>query len=179
MASQHGQAREAGEQQLVAELARAHRPALLRYFGRKGFSPSDAEDAAQDVLLRMSRRADVLEGVESAHAYLFTTAAHVATDKVRLDQRRRGFYHQEFDEELHGGVDHSPEDILDGRESLARVMTALRELPDKTRVIFALARFERMHQAEIARRLEIGLSTVEKHIARAMAHLARRGCRPQ
>lgn len=74
--------------QHAAELARVHRPALLRYFGRKGFSPADAEDCAQEVLLRISRRGDLLNGVERADAYLFTIAANVATDLVRSERRR-------------------------------------------------------------------------------------------
>ena len=48
------------------------------------------------------------------------------------------------------------------------------ELPERTRNVFLLARLENMRQAEIARRLGVSVSGVEKHLARAIAHLSQR-----
>jgi len=47
-------------------------------------------------------------------------------------------------------------------------------LPERTRDIFILFRVEKMRQAEIAKRLGVSVSAVEKHVIRAAAHLARR-----
>jgi len=47
-------------------------------------------------------------------------------------------------------------------------------LPEKTAVIFSLYHFESVPQVEIARRLGMSLSTVEKHMGRANAHLLER-----
>lgn len=155
-------------------LARQHRRALLGYFRRKGFSPPDDEDAVQEVLIRLSSRKGLATQVGQMEGYLFAAAANVATDLRRRGQVRAEGRHQEYDEAQHAESDHSPEDILQGRETLAIVVLALKELPERTRTIFILARLEHMRQAEIARRLAISLNAVEKHIHKAVAYLAAR-----
>ncbi|MCO2365481.1 RNA polymerase subunit sigma-70 [Pseudomonas aeruginosa] len=45
------------------------------------------------------------------------------------------------------------------------------ELPPRTREIFRLNRLEGLTHAEVARRLEISDSSVQKHLARALAHV--------
>ena len=161
----------------VEDLARAHRPALIRFFRRKGFSQADAEDGVQDVLFRLVRRADLLDDVSSVEGYLFTAAAHVATDAARKGKRQRSFYHHEFSDSLHSGFDHSAEEIAEGKEALDLLLVAMDELPERTRAVFVLVRFEHMNQSEIAQRLGIALSTVEKHLAKAISHLGQRAGR--
>jgi len=48
---------------------------------------------------------------------------------------------------------------------------ALRELPTRVRAVFVLARFEELKAPEIASRLGVSISTVEKDMRRAVAHL--------
>jgi RNA polymerase sigma-70 factor (ECF subfamily) len=68
----------------------------------------------------------------------------------------------------------SPERVLDGETSLAQVLQALSELSELTRNVFVLFRLEHMKQKDIAALYGIGQSTVEKHVTRAVLHLARR-----
>jgi RNA polymerase sigma factor (sigma-70 family) len=164
--------------QVVDALARRHQPALTRYFLRKGFSAQDGEDAVQEVFVRLSRREGLAEEVDHFEGYLFATAARVAADVLRVRRSRRAAFHDPYEDAVHAPPDHSPEEILEGREALGRVVTALRELPERTRHVFLLARLEHLRQAEIARRLGVSLSTVEKHLATAIAYLGQRAGRP-
>ena len=61
------------------------------------------------------------------------------------------------------------------RDPVPMLERALHELPERTRVVFALHRFEEMSYAQIARRLQVSVSAIEKHMIKALAHLARRG----
>ena len=54
------------------------------------------------------------------------------------------------------------------------MVEALQELPERARTIFVLNRFEELSAAEIARRLGVSVSTVEKDMMRAIAHLKAR-----
>ena len=56
----------------------------------------------------------------------------------------------------------------------ARATAALLELPDRTRIIFVLRRLEGMKYSEIAHKLGISVSAVEKHMLRAMSYLTER-----
>jgi RNA polymerase sigma factor (sigma-70 family) len=162
---------ESAGQRALAVLSERTRPALLRYFLRRGLTHSDAEDAAQDVFLRLSRRPDV---VIAGHgeAYLFETAASVAIDRHRRARVRRDSQHTAYDEAQHAVADHSVDRIVEGRQELQRLVDGLRQLPERTRHIVVLARLERLTHPEIARRLGVSVSTVERRLVKGMAHLA-------
>ena len=67
-----------------------------------------------------------------------------------------------------------PDRVLQARQSLASVVNALREMPERTRTIFILFRLENMKQREIADMLGISVRTVEQHVIRASTHLRER-----
>ena len=97
----------------------------------------------------------------------------IADLSVRYGQAVRRF----FSRRLRDGAaveDFSPERILLGREAYARMVEALQELPERARTIFVLNRFEELSAGEIARRLGVSVSTVEKDMMRAIAHLKAR-----
>lgn len=165
------------DHQAVESLARQHRPALLRYFQRKGFRPPDDEDAVQEVFIRLTRREGLAAEVERFDSYMFAAAAHVASDLRRRDRVRAEDRHDPYDEARHAQGDHDPEEILRGRQALDAVILALKELPERTRTIFILVRLEHLKQAEIARRLGVSLNTVEKDLQKAVAYLGQRAGR--
>jgi RNA polymerase sigma-70 factor (ECF subfamily) len=68
----------------------------------------------------------------------------------------------------------SPERVLLSKDSLADVLRSLEELGELTRNIFILFRLENMKQKDIAALYGIGRSTVEKHVVKAVVHLAKR-----
>jgi len=164
---------DAADQTLVASLSVEFRSALRRYFLRRRLSESDAEDAVQEVFVRLSRRRGLAE-MENVAGYLFETAASVAIDHQRRPSQRHAWTHQSYDEAIHAVGDYGPDRVLEGREDLKRVLAGLLELPERTRQVFVLARLERMRHAEIGRRIGISVSAVEKHIIKAHAHLALR-----
>ena len=65
-------------------------------------------------------------------------------------------------------IDHSPEQILNGREKLARIYEAIDRLPAKCRQAFLLHRNSGMSYADIARELDVSVSSVEKYILQAL-----------
>lgn len=164
--------RGAGERALAA-LSRRARPALLRYFLRRGLAPSDAEDAVQDVFLRLSRRPDVAMS-DHGEAYLFETAASVAIDRHRHARARREDRYTAYDEDRHAVADHAVDRVVEGRQELQRLVEGLRQLPERTRHVVLLARLENLTHNQIARRLGISVSTVERRLVKGMAHLAAR-----
>lgn len=158
---------------LLADLSSQFRPALNRYFLRRRLRAEDAEDCVQEVFVRLSRRRG-LASLENMEGYLFETAASVAVDHGRRGRVRSEDRHDPYEEDRHAVPVFASDRVLEGKQELALVLEGLRELPERTRNVFILARLERMRHAEIARRLGIGVSTVEKHVVRALAHLTRR-----
>jgi RNA polymerase sigma-70 factor (ECF subfamily) len=71
---------------------------------------------------------------------------------------------------LSDGQPFHPE-VLAARERLEKVMAALDSLGPRTREIFLLHRLDGLKYREIAARLDITVSAVEKHIAKASLFL--------
>lgn len=126
----------------------------------------------QEVFVRLTRHAD-LRAVANIEGYVFETAANLLRDQARRNSVRRVRDHVEYEEQLDLAA-FSPERVLLGKDALNRLIQALHDLPEKTRMIFALYHFESMSHADIQRRLDVPISTIEKHMARANAHLLRR-----
>lgn len=155
-------------------LARRYRGALLRFFERR--IPDrrfEAEDLTQEVFLRLANRGAAGE-VEHVEAYLFQTAANVLIDRARRGTVRHAAAHIPFDLVEHAGEAFSPERVYIGEQQLELVMAALKGLPDRTRAAFSLHRFEGLKYADIAKRLGISVSAVEKHIMHALRELTTR-----
>ena len=66
------------------------------------------------------------------------------------------------------GEEITAERRLSGREDVERLYRAMDKLPPKCREAFELKKFEELSQREIARRMGIAESTVEKHLAKAL-----------
>lgn len=149
------------------------RPALVAYFQRRCGNAAEAEDLAQDVILRALSHAE-WTSAEEARGYIF----RIALNRWR-DRGRRKLTHGteiDWDDESALSVreEISPERVLNSQEQLRRIASALQELEARTRDVFVLCRLEQMKQKEIAELLGISVSAVEKHLVKALSHVARR-----
>jgi len=154
----------------LAERSRALRGALTRYFQRRLPNTHEVEDLVQEVFLRIVRRGDS-QDLDRFEGYVFQTAASVIKDRFRRRRARMSERHVVFEPDLHGQSDISPEETVLAREALSATTRAILALPERTRTIFVLRRLEGLSHPEIARRLGLSLSTVEKHIQRAAKQL--------
>lgn len=154
---------------LVAPL----RPALVKYFQRKCGSAAEAEDLAQDVLERALGKTR-WDSVEQAKGYIFRIAVNRWHDRNRRGLARGQSVEWDDAATFAQVEENSPERVLSNEQELRVVAAALQELNDRTRDVFMLFRLERMKHGEIAQLFGISVSAVEKHVAKAVAHLARR-----
>ena len=67
-------------------------------------------------------------------------------------------------------VDISPETRLQIIETLVEIDRLLDGLGGRTREIFLMAQLDGLSYVEIARRLEVSVTTVKKHAVRALTH---------
>lgn len=153
-----------------AALTRRLRAPLTRFFLRRSTSPSDAEEMVQDLFLRLMRRADLMS-LQNVDGYVFEAAANIARDRGRYEQARGQGLHVEINDALAEYDAPDAEQIIAGRQRLKRMLAALDALPPRARAVVILRRFENLTYPQIARRLGISVSAVEKHMVRAMSAL--------
>ncbi|HEX8938122.1 MAG TPA: sigma-70 family RNA polymerase sigma factor [Sphingomicrobium sp.] len=159
-----------GEEPFVESLAVRYRGALERFFARRAGRLGDTEDLTQEVFLRLATRG-AGEPIERIDGYIFQTAANVLTDRARRVAVRAGDRHVCYEEDQHAVEDFSPERVLLAREQVAMVRMVLERLPDRVRAAFVLHRFEELGYAEIAKRLGVSVSSIEKYISQALKEL--------
>jgi RNA polymerase sigma-70 factor (ECF subfamily) len=157
----------------LARRSQAMRGALTRYFARQVRDPSEVDDLVQDVFLRIVKRGGT-EGLDRLDAYVFETAASVLKDRHRRRRVRASDQHVAFEPDAHAQSDLGPDAALAGRQALKATTRALMELPERTRTVFILRRLENLPYREIATRLGLSVSAVEKHMLRAVQHLMSR-----
>jgi RNA polymerase sigma-70 factor (ECF subfamily) len=155
---------------LFERLSTRYRIPLRRFFERRLKASPDSEDLVQEVFMRLIRQ-EHIDDVRNLDGYVFQVAANALRDHARRwSLRKQEANPVPLDSDvLEGGF--TPERVLLGQESLERLIGALHELPATTQAIFALYHFEGVAQVDIARKLNMSLSTVEKHMGRANRYL--------
>lgn len=156
----------------VRTLFEAERTGLYRFLWRLAGNTSDAEDLLQETFLTAWKKKEKFEGRDSASAYLRRTAFHLFLNSRRRDRRRVGAPREE-DRIMESASETCAED--DARANLCeRVRTAIDALPDGTREVFVLFRFDGLSCSEIAELCDLSLSAVEGRIERATKLVATR-----
>lgn len=154
----------------VQNIARDLEAPLKRYFARNGFSKSDVDDLVQEVFLKLSKL-EALSGIENTQAYMFQIAANVMRDRLRLARTRPQISQHPLESQNEPPDVHDPERLLIARESLSLIQHALMLLPQRTRTVFLLHRFDGLKYKEIAKVLGISISSVEKHMMLALSRV--------
>lgn len=145
----------------LTQLFATERSRVVRLIGRMIGCRTTAEDLAQDTFLRLMNRT---EEVRDA-SYLFRTAQNLAIDHLRA-QRVRTAHAEAVAVDPEKG--RAPENALEAREELRVLQTALAGLPERVQRVFLLNRLDGMSYGEIAVRLGVSVSTVEKDMIRAL-----------
>jgi RNA polymerase sigma factor (sigma-70 family) len=125
-----------------------------------------AGDAIQDTWLLLSRT-NPIGAVRSPLGYLFRMALNAARDRLIAD--RRYLTAAEIDSLLDIADDApDPAEVVEARSDLRELIRRLAELPPRRRQILIAVRLHRMPQRDIADRLSISLSLVEKELKLAV-----------
>ena len=140
---------------------------LRRYLARLIGSSTDAQDLAHDAYARVYPA--VVKGhVEAPQAFLFTTARRLAINQIRHRDlaRTQATSHEVLDGAMAPGPA-VPQTVM-ARQELAQLERALAQLPPGCRAVLLLRKVELLPHKEIARRLGVSCSTVEKQHVRAL-----------
>lgn len=145
---------------------------LIRYLSKKVRNNEDANDLAQEALLRMYKFQQSGSALGNARAFLFKTANNLV-----IDQMRRAQVHGRFlDTEMPAGSDTddgnqyapSAEQAASAEQQLNRIYEVIDTMPPKVRQAFLLHRSNNLSYTEIAADMGVSTSMVEKYIARAL-----------
>ena len=127
-----------------------------------------AEDVVHDAYVRVLERT-AGEPIEQPRAFLYRTALNLVIDGHRRNTLRQIEPLDVLDTEERF-FSPSPQVLMDHGQRLEMLQRALAELPAACRDSFLLRKLEGLSHLEIAERLGVSRSVVEKNIVNAMKH---------
>lgn len=154
-----------GDSDAARLLTARHLPRVLRYAARLLSDRAEAEDMAQEAMLRLWRVApDWRAGEAQVSSWLYRVVTNLCTDRQRSARRRRAEALDDVPEPPDPSA--SAEAEMMARARARALDQALATLPDRQRQAVVLRHIEGMTNPEIAAILEIGVEAVESLTAR-------------
>lgn len=125
-----------------------------------------AEEIVQEVFIDLYLRRNEVEFKSNLEAWLKTALKYKVYNIYRSQQIHLRHLEGIMRETHIAPV--PPDEALALKEIRERIKMAAAKLPEKCREVFLLSRTEHLSQQEIAARLNISVSTVKKHITKAV-----------
>jgi RNA polymerase sigma-70 factor, ECF subfamily len=132
---------------------------------------ADAEDVAQEALLRAYQKFDRLQDLTRFRAWLVRITFRLALDRWRSTKRRERRETEWASPDLRC-LPPSAEQILESSAFQTRLEKALEELPEKSRLVLLLAAIQGHTAEEVAAILGVPVGTVKSRLFHARKALA-------
>ncbi len=122
----------------------------------------DAEDAVQDLYLRLWDAADALDGISSPKAYCIRLLRNICVDKLRRcrPDGEEKLPLQVSDEAL-------PDERLDGRQKLEAAIGRMSTLSESERTVLMMKVFDDLSYEQIQKRTGLSYLSLRVHLSNA------------
>lgn len=152
-----------GSEAAFRSLVDRHLPGVLALARRMLRNEAEAEDVAQEALLKLWRSRDALEvGLYGLKPWLRRVVSNLCIDKMRSSQRL--IVTDDVPEQAEPAEQLAQ---LEAQDASKRVEGAIKALPDRQRTALTLFHYEGLSQIEVGRLMGVSDEAVESLLARA------------
>ncbi|SHE73114.1 RNA polymerase sigma-70 factor, ECF subfamily [Mariniphaga anaerophila] len=151
---------------------KAYFPRLMAFAGKFIADKTEVEDIIQEAFLKIWEKRNEIKA-DTFQSYLFTLVRNSCINHIKHQKIVNGhsietwkttkgemlYYADFFDD---------PHSLTIYNEIQKEIETVMNQLPEQTRKVFQLSRFDGLKNKEIAEKLNITLRTVEKHNTKAL-----------
>ena len=123
-----------------------------------------AEDMVHNVFMKVIQNSKTFAEATNQKGYLFRAVYNECMNYVRAEQVKSDYQENRRETDLSN-------DAVHYKELTQEVLKALNSLPEQCRRVFQMSRYEELRYKEIALQLGITVSTVEKHMMKALKRL--------
>ncbi len=160
-----------GDLYAFEQLVEQHYPKIYNIaLGIMGNS-HDAEDAAQNVLIKLYRAIADFRFQSKFSTWIYRITTNVCMDELRRHKRGKTVSHEELAEEAMGTDYSTPEDKALNDEALHSLRQAIDSLKDEHRQVIVLRDINGFSYEEIAQATKCSVGTVKSRINRARTAL--------
>ncbi|MES2921611.1 MAG: sigma-70 family RNA polymerase sigma factor [Verrucomicrobiota bacterium] len=164
-----------GDHEAFRQLVVRHQNAVIGTVAKMLGNPSEAEDIAQQVFLRIWRNAKRYRPDAKFTTYLFTITRNLVFNETRRKSRKKEVSSDEREENSNQLIEASPDRQPDAEllqaELQGAVDDAIASLPEAQRMAVVLRRYEQLSYEEIAVVLNLSVSAVKSLLFRARTSL--------
>lgn len=140
---------------------------LRSYLSGFFHSTHDIEDILQDTYIR-AVEAEKINQIQTPKAFLYKICKNLAINHHNKAAQKLTSYIEDF-EELHVlDSTASLEDSIEQENRFVQFCNAVKLLPTQCRSVFVLKKVYGLSSKEIAQRMDISVSTIDKHLAKGM-----------
>jgi len=140
---------------------------LKRFLARYFSDSQDIEDVAQEAYLR-AYVAEQQKEIEQPKAYLFRIARNLALTQLTAKSKKITDYLEECGASVVIECGAGADSEVEAQESLGLYCEAVAALPEKCRQVFLLRKVHGLAHKEIAQRMSLSVSSVEKYLLRGI-----------
>lgn len=165
----------AGDHQAFRSLIERHQNAVIGTVAKMLGNPSEAQDIAQQVFLRLWRNAKRYRPDAKFTTYLFTITRNLVFNETRRRRRKKEISSDEheatFNNLLPDRPEHQPDAQVLQAELHEAINHAIASLPETQRMAVVLRRYEQLSYEEIASVLNLTVAAVKSLLFRARTSL--------
>lgn len=147
------------------------RSQLHQFLAKRVQCQDTAADLLQEVYLRLPHLKPPPETEGEVRAWLYRVAGNLSIDHIRSRQRHADLLEKYCGDESEADQGAMPDQVALFCDEILRLQALLSDLPPRCGQILKLNRLEGLTYAEIANRLGISKSLVEKEVVRTLNHL--------
>ena len=163
---------QAGDSAAFGELIRPHLPSVRRFAYAFVRHWSDADDLAQEALLKAYRAIASFEGRSSLGTWLYSVTRSVCLDHYRSKlAHARSAEAPLDDQEERASPQAGPDRLLETKGDAEQLWQALKELPAEFRVPLVLFEIEGLGYEEIAHVEAVPIGTIRSRLSRGRQQL--------
>ena len=140
---------------------------LKRFLARYFSDSQDIEDVAQEAYLR-AYVAEQQKEIEQPKAFLFRIARNLALTQLTAKSKKITDYLEECGASVVIECVAAADSEVEAQESLGLYCEAVAALPEKCRQVFLLRKVHGLAHKEIAQRMSLSVSSVEKYLLRGI-----------
>jgi RNA polymerase sigma-70 factor (ECF subfamily) len=167
-----------GDEYAFQILVERHQAAQLNLIYRFIGDPTNSQDLAQEVFLRVWQAARSYKPEAKFTTWLYRITANFCLNELKSSRRKKWlrFFSAHTEDQTVGAENFpdgspSPEDLLLTRERSRQITSALQSLPENQRMALILKKYDDLSYEEIARILGCSVSAVESLLVRAKKNL--------
>ncbi len=130
-----------------------------------------AEEIVSDVLIEIWAKRKQLAAIEDLKMYLYVSVKNASLRKLQQGKKSMVFSLDEVNVEFASSFENA-ETILLTHELSEKIEAAIQQLPQRCKLIFKLAKEDRLKYKEIALLLNIGVKTIDHQLSIALKKIA-------